>query len=482
MILKASQRGGGRDLAVHLLKPENEHVEVHEVRGFCSETVRGAFKEAQAIARGTRCRQYLFCVSLNPPETASVPVDAFERAIDKIEDQLGLTGQPRVIVFHEKEGRRHCHAVWSRIDAETMTARQMSHFKMKLNAISKGLYLEHGWELPRGFIDNELRDRGSFDLAHWQQSKRMGRDPKALKEAIQTAWAISDSKHSFESALEAKGLFLARGDRRAHVAVTYEGEVLSLSRMTGQKTKDIAARLGKPDECRSVEETKQHIAATIAPKLRYLLNENDRTELESMLPLEARRITMRDQHREHRQELADNQRQRSEAEGRVRAARLRKGVAGLWDRLTGRRKETLRQNAAETLDCRARDRVERHDLVRDQLTERRGFQRQIVAVRSRFAAQAEELHRDLGRQDEAQETEGQNLTESFNGAIATERSTMAIAPRILRGRVASRPAEMAMDPDCKMAISIDGQNRNDVVGSYRAADRACIHRHLKVSW
>jgi len=59
MILKASQRGGGRDLAVHLLKPENEHVEVHEVRGFCSETVLGAFKEAQAVARGTSCQQYI---------------------------------------------------------------------------------------------------------------------------------------------------------------------------------------------------------------------------------------------------------------------------------------------------------------------------------------------------------------------------------------------------------------------------------------
>jgi len=439
MILKASQRGGGRDLAVHLLKPENEHVEVHEVRGFCSETVLGAFKEAQAIARGTRCQQYLFSLSLSPPETASVPVDAFERAIDRIEDQLGLTGQPRVIVFHEKEGRRHCHAVWSRIDAETMTARQMSHFKMKLSAISKGLYLEHGWELPGGFLDKELRDRGRFDLAHWQQCKRMGRDPKQLKEAVQTCWAVSDSRPSFEAALEAKGLFLARGDRRAHVAVTYEGEVLSLSRMTGQKTKDIAARLGKPEDCRSVEETKQHVAEVIAPRLRHLLKENERAKLEAMLPLEAKRLAMRDQHREHRHELNDAQRHRSKGEGQARAARLRKGVAGLWDRLTGRRKETLRQNEAEALECSARDRTERHDLVREQLTERRGLQRQILAVRSRFAEQTEELHRDLARQGAEREPEERNLSDSFNGASDTYSSAPVVtAPRILRGRSAER--------------------------------------------
>lgn len=444
MILKASQRGGGRDLAVHLLNPENEHVEVHEVRGFCSEHVLGAFKEAQAIARGPRCRQFLFSVSLNPPETASVPIDAFERAIERIEEKTGLTGQPRIIVFHEKEGRRHCHAVWSRVDAETMTARQMSHFKTKLNAISKGLYLEHGWELPRGFIDKELRDRGSFDLAHWQQCKRMGRDPKALKEAIQTVWAISDSKQSFEAALEAKGLFLARGDRRAHVAVTYEGEVLSLSRMTGQKNKDVAARIGKPEECRSVEETKQHIAAIITPKLRQLLKENQRAKLDAMQPLEARRITMRDKHREHRRQLSEAHQRRSEAEGQTRAARLRKGVVGVWDWLTGRRTDTLRQNQTEALECRTRDRAERHDLVRDQLNERRGLKRQIVAVRSRFASQAEQLHRDLGSQGATHEPEERSLRDSFNGATGADPSAQAATiPPLLRGRTADRSHEQS---------------------------------------
>jgi hypothetical protein len=29
-------------------------------------------------------------------------------AIDKLEAALGLTGQPRVVVIHEKEGHEHC--------------------------------------------------------------------------------------------------------------------------------------------------------------------------------------------------------------------------------------------------------------------------------------------------------------------------------------------------------------------------------------
>ena len=57
MILKASQRGGGSQLAAHLLKEDdNEHVEIHEISGFMSDTPMEAFKEAYAISRGTKCR------------------------------------------------------------------------------------------------------------------------------------------------------------------------------------------------------------------------------------------------------------------------------------------------------------------------------------------------------------------------------------------------------------------------------------------
>ncbi|MBX3567507.1 MAG: relaxase, partial [Rhizobiaceae bacterium] len=127
MIIKASQRGGGQDLAVHLSRTDdNEHVSLHELRGFASDNLLGAFKETEAISLGTKCRQYLFSVSLSPPESERVPVEVFELTIERIERELGLGGQPRAVVFHEKEGRRHAHCVWSRIDAGTMTARQMS--------------------------------------------------------------------------------------------------------------------------------------------------------------------------------------------------------------------------------------------------------------------------------------------------------------------------------------------------------------------
>ena len=83
MIIKASSRGGSSQLGLHLLKTENEQVEIHEVSGFVSETVMGAMKEAQAMAMGTKCKKFLFSVSLNPPDTENVRLDVFEGAVAK---------------------------------------------------------------------------------------------------------------------------------------------------------------------------------------------------------------------------------------------------------------------------------------------------------------------------------------------------------------------------------------------------------------
>lgn len=118
MILKGSQRQGARLLAVHLMnRRDNDHVSVADLRGFASGDLFGAMAEVEAIAKGTNCRQPVFSLSLNPPKGADLGMDDFVAAADRAETALGLDGQPRAIVIHEKDGRRHAHAVWSRIDA-----------------------------------------------------------------------------------------------------------------------------------------------------------------------------------------------------------------------------------------------------------------------------------------------------------------------------------------------------------------------------
>ncbi len=394
MILKASQRSGGQNLGRHLLNAEdNEQVEVHEVSGFLSESVLGAMKEAQAMAMGTRCQQYLFSVSLSPPETESVAVEVFEGAIAKIEERLGLQGQPRVVVFHEKEGRRHAHCVWSRIDAETMTAKQMSHFKSKLMEVSKQLYLENGWKMPKGFVSSQERSPASFTLEEWQQAKRSGLRPDDLKIIAQECWAVSDGRDAFAKAMEERGLYLAKGDRRGHVAVTYEGEVFAISRLVGKTAKEVTAKLGKPDDLRSVDETSKHIAEEITPRLGGYLQEAKRLAHNAMKPLLEQKAAMQKAHADERKKLDAGQKQRWDAETRERAGRLRHGMMGLWDRLTGDYQKTRSQNEREAFFALQRDRQQRQGLIAAQLAERQQLQSQIRDTRHSHARQILELHR-----------------------------------------------------------------------------------------
>lgn len=340
-------------------------------------------------------------------------------------------GQPRIVVFHEKEGRRHCHAVWSRIDADEMKAVPLPHLKMKMRDVSREIFLEQGWKLPRGLMNSKESDPRNFTLAEWQQAKRAGLDARDLKEAIQECWAASDSAQSFSRALESRGLYLARGDRRSHVAVAYQGEAFSIARVTGRKSKDISARLGDPAKFRSVIEAKAHIASQVAPRIEKLLGEVQREKRAALKPLNEHRLAMRDAHAREREKLLTAQKTREQREVRERAERLRTGVRGLWDRLTGERAKQVRQNEIEALAALKRDADQRESLRAGQLSERRKLQIEIVATRNRYRDKAQSLHADLHRLRDVQvERVERPLSpkESFQQAAQPEpqKSTQAI--------------------------------------------------------
>lgn len=397
MILKGSQRGGGQGLAAHLLNTtDNEHVRVHELRGFAADELHGAFKEVEAIARGTKCRQYLFSLSFSPPASESVPVEIFEEAISRAEERLGLSDQPRAIVFHEKEGRRHAHCIWSRIDAESMTARQMSFFKTKLSVLSRELYLDHGWKLPRGLESPSERNPTNFTLAEWQQAKRQGIDPRWLKTTLQECWKHSDGRKAFESSLEERGFLLARGDRRGHVIVDHQGEVYSLPRMLGLKAKDVRARLGDGD-LRSVAEAQEKIGQRMTPAIRRHVAESRKRFQERSSKLTEQKQEMTRAHRAARSRLEQRQSAEWDRETLARAARLPKGLRGLWHRLTGKYQQVRRLNEAEAQATRERQARERQELINKQRQQRALLQAEFAKMRREQAQLLLELRKDVGR-------------------------------------------------------------------------------------
>lgn len=268
MILNGNQRGNGLKLAVHLLNArDNDHVEVHELRGFSADTLREALREADAVSKGTQCKQYLFSLGINPPETERVSTEDILAAAERVEACLKLDDQARAIVFHEKNGRRHAHIVWSRIDVGTMKAINLPFYHNRLKEISKDLFLDHGWRLPEGFKDKQNRNPTNFTLAEWQQAKRQGKDARAIKRVFQEAWSISDTKAAFAHALEEKGYVLARGDRGRFVAVDAHGEVYAVPKWTGLKAKQVREKLGDAKQLQSVDEAKDQIARKMVPVL-----------------------------------------------------------------------------------------------------------------------------------------------------------------------------------------------------------------------
>ena len=395
MILKAKERGNAPQLAKYLLSMEgNEHVELHDLRGFVSDDLESAFEEAEALSKGTKCEKHLFSMSLNPPQDQEVDRHVFEQAIDRIERKLELTEHQRAIVFHEKEGRRHAHAVWSRIDSEEMRAKNMSFYKQKLMDVSRDLYLENGWDMPKGMLDRSMRNPLNYSHAEWQQAKRAKQDPKLIKAAIQECWRTSDNAETLKSALEEKGFFLSQGDRRI-VAVDVKGEAYAIARSTNLREKEIRERVGKDAKLPSVDDSKAQIASRMTDKLKAYVEEVDAAHKRVSPAVELKKQEMIAAHQRQREENNRRILQREQREMAERAARLPKGFSALWSRLTGKLSDVKRENEFAALRAWQRDRAEKDMLVQRQLDERQRLQTAINKMREDRAKEVAEIKREI---------------------------------------------------------------------------------------
>lgn len=256
MIVKGNARGGGAQLAAHLMNAhDNERVELAETRGSIANDLAGAFSEWRAQSKATNCDKYLYSLSISPDQAQG----RMERAhylefLNRIESALGLSRQGRVVVFHEKRDkdgvpREHCHAVWSRIDAKACRAVQLSHDRMKLRKTAQEFAQELGRTLPAGMAKDQGNARHTVkeehrDLQEQQQTERSGISKEQRRATITKAWQQSRDGIGFAAALQDAGYVLAQGDKRAYVVIDRAGDVHSLSRqIEGARAKDVPARL-----------------------------------------------------------------------------------------------------------------------------------------------------------------------------------------------------------------------------------------------
>lgn len=265
-------------------------------------------------------------------------VQDFEQAITQVEKKLGLDHQPRAIVFHEKYGRHHAHAVWSRIDTQHIRAVQLSYTKRKLQEISRDLYIQHDWTMPKGFLDQQSTNPLNYTLAQWQQAKRRGKDPKHIKAALQDSWAVSDTQQALSAALLERGYYLAKGDRRSFVAVDSFGEVYALPKWLGLKPNAIKAKMNDPNHLPSVTEAQQRNAERMAAHLKTLQTEQNNVITERQQQTANKIQAMTKSHRKERANLRQSLEMRQAQLIKEHQRQLKTGWRGVWQRITGQRK------------------------------------------------------------------------------------------------------------------------------------------------
>ena len=247
MIISGLQTGNTRWLAAHLQNAaDNETIELAEITGTVAQDIDGALAEFDAITAGTKAKEGVYAAFINPPQPLTR--EQFMRAIDMIAERLGLSGQPRIVLFHTKQGRHHCHVVWSRIDLGRMRAIHLSHDRQKLRACARELAAEFGLDLPPGLQEDVGTPRFERPKQPTKAEKSMaeisGIAVAERRAAITARYRRADNAEAFINALEEAGYILARGDKRCFVVVDIAGHVHSLARqIEGARMRDVRAKL-----------------------------------------------------------------------------------------------------------------------------------------------------------------------------------------------------------------------------------------------
>lgn len=236
MIIKGGARAGAKQLAAHLQRTDtNEQVSVLELHSGIDD-LAATFRDWQTLAEGTRGTKGLYHVNIDPDARYTMTPEQWTQAVDVLERELGLDGQPRAVVLHEKKGRQHIHVVWARTDIDTMTMRSDSQNYAAHERASQFLEQAFGHEAVPGKHAKRDREKQpefpSADITHaeWQQAERTVLSIEGRRDQVAALHCASDNGTAFKTALEEAGYVLAQGDRRDFMLVDGAGESFSLGR------------------------------------------------------------------------------------------------------------------------------------------------------------------------------------------------------------------------------------------------------------
>ena len=253
MIIKGGSRGGPGQLAAHLQRTDtNERIRVLDLHSGLGD-LAATFRDWQTLSEGTRGTKGLYHVNIDPDARYDMTEAQWARCVNVLEKELGLEGQPRAVVMHEKKGRQHIHVVWCRTDLDTMTLRDDGFNYLAHERASLKLEREFGHEqvpgkhAKRDRVKQPEFPRSDINHAEWQQAERSKVSIEQRRAQNRALKAASDNGQAFKNAIEEAGYVLAQGDGRDFVLVTAQGSILSLGRELKMKADDIRAFMADVD-------------------------------------------------------------------------------------------------------------------------------------------------------------------------------------------------------------------------------------------
>lgn len=231
MVIRGRPRGNGKQLAHYLVVQsieENDDIHILEVAGRLhadEDYLHQTLLSMSLTSELTKSDKGLYHAQINPAytEDRGMSENDWLEAADILGKELGFENQRRVIVLHEKKGRKHAHVVWERYDHE--------QGKMISDSFSRLAQDRARKEMERVF-------------EHTPTPHRNKNRPE-LKEALTSLWNETATGAEFIHAVYANGYMVAQGvPDRPFMVVDETGRTFDLVRqLKGVRTKEVRARL-----------------------------------------------------------------------------------------------------------------------------------------------------------------------------------------------------------------------------------------------
>lgn len=227
MVINGQAVKGAKRLANHLMKAENEKVSILEISGTAvNDNLHEALRDMETIGKLTKSQsgKVLYHANINPRKNEVLTPEQYQKASDALMEKLGMQGQPRAIVMHQKQGRQHAHLVVQLTDVDKGKLKTISNNYYKHKEVARSL--EKEFELGK---TTEIKKGRSFSQAEAQQAKKLGQKVTDYRLTVQACFVGARNGKEFYTQLAEKGVHLAQG--RRVVVIDQNGNAQSLTRI-----------------------------------------------------------------------------------------------------------------------------------------------------------------------------------------------------------------------------------------------------------